>query len=247
MKLGNNLYLVAALTMACAGADGADGTDGKSPEVSVRSASASDCPNGGSELTVGDETIIICNGADGADGAKGDAGPAGADGGQGCVDPASEAGKCSCSDPPELSVEQLCNGLDDFLGTEFTLDLSGEVVERHASTAIACVGDDAGAPECCNWTWTAYAIACPDFDIVLTGNSAPYGSKTAPGNPGFSESVEVTMGCQGMDCEPTCAPSVSELRRVRARLESAADGQVVPGDQFEPFLAEAALEILEAL
>ncbi len=55
------------------------------------------------------------------------------------------------------------------------------------------------------------------------------------------------MGCQGMDCEPTCAPSVSEIRRVRARLEPAAYGEVIPGDQFEPFRAEAALEILEAL
>ena len=45
----------------------------------------------------------------------------------------------------------------------------------------------------------------------------------------------------------SATPGSGAYKNGRARLESAADGQVVPGDQFEPFLAEAALDILEAL
>jgi hypothetical protein len=150
----------------------------------------------------------------------------------------------------EPTVAELCGSLDRFIGTEFQIDLSGEVVERQISNAGYCVGPDGGVPACCNWTWIAYALPCAKFDIVLTGSAAPYGSEViAPHmlDDDF-ERVPVTLGCQGPDCEPTCTPSsVSDIGRVRARLIESEDGTVTVGEQFEPFDAQAALDILEAL
>lgn len=85
------LIATMALT-ACAGADGtngedgSDGRDGESPEISTRAASEDDCPEGGTEIELDGETVVLCNGEDGEDGEPGEdgmdgeTGPAGADG-----------------------------------------------------------------------------------------------------------------------------------------------------------------------
>lgn len=81
------VMLALALT-ACAGADGTDGTDGRdgrdgsdgeTPEVSVRDASDDDCPAGGTELQVGEETVVLCDGEPGESGEPGPAGEPGMD------------------------------------------------------------------------------------------------------------------------------------------------------------------------
>lgn len=150
---------------------------------------------------------------------------------------------------PVTTMAELCGSLDELLSSAFDVELDGMVEARQVSTAAACVGD-AGAPVCCNWTWTAYVVPCPDGDVVLKTEGEPFGVATAV-SAEFDDGigpVDVTMGCQGMDCDPICVPaSPSDIGLVRATLEPSDGGFVLPGDGFEEFDGIAALVILEDL
>jgi hypothetical protein len=158
-------------------------------------------------------------------------------------------------DPPSasLTVAELCQDPTSYLDSEFEIDLTGAIVERQQNTAMACFSPDGGTPECCNWRWVAYVLPCPDGDFVLTGSTEPYGHRPAStdGGPTVDDSyadINVTMGCQGIDCAPTCVPgSVHAIGSVQARLLPSEDGFVTPGEQLESFEGIAALDITKAL
>jgi hypothetical protein len=141
--------------------------------------------------------------------------------------------------------ENLCDAAIAMQGEVLCVNLAGLVERESASTAIGCEPDTA----CCNWTWSAYVVKCSEGNLVLTAEGAPFGTQIAPSD-GFDDSfgnVEVTMGCQGMDCNPTCVPEgESAFGWVRLRVEPAEEGFVTPGEQFEPFSALAELVIEEA-
>lgn len=185
--------------------------------------------------------------AGGSGGASGSAGagapPMSGVGGSGVT---GSAGMSSV-DGSVLTPTELCESFDTTLGQTFEIDLRMALETREISTAAACVGD-AGAPLCCNWVWRAYVLPCPAGDIVLTVEGTPFGSQTEPG--GFDDfgPVEVSIGCQGMDCDPTCVPATaSEIGRVLARLEPSEDGFATPFPELEPFYSIAALVIEQDL
>ncbi len=116
---------------------------------------------------------------------------------------------------PMLGVEaapELCKYVDSLEAGEAieppapptVVDLSTGVELSTIQTAAAC--------ECCNWQWGWYYIPCGDSSedgIVLTTDGMPYGTAAAERTPEMDDSFtsqEVTLGCQGSECEPTCVP-----------------------------------------
>jgi hypothetical protein len=136
------------------------------------------------------------------------------------------------ANPPSngIPVTDLCKQVtlleqgEALLEAELNVDLVGAVELESLTTAAGC-----GADECCNWLWGYYVVRCseqPDDIIVLTEVGQPFGSLVAPatGDDDF-EATEVTLGCQGMQCEPTCVPGdVADFGTVTGELSLLAEG-----------------------
>lgn len=195
---------------------------------------------------------------DGGNGSS--SGPLGEESDGSNLGPVGQGGDGSLVDPPlpppslALTAAELCEDPSPWLGQVIDVDLSGAVETRDIGTAMLCSSD--GGLVCCNWEWTAYVLGCSGGDIVIAveAGSAPFGTTNVelPDEPfddsfaeQFLEHPEVTVGCQGMDCAPTCVPAgAAEFGIVRARLEPAEDGWVEPSSGFgEEFQAQAALVV----
>lgn len=148
--------------------------------------------------------------------------------------PGSDYGVCLGGTPAALpstssTAQSLCDQvtaieqgkLDD--GATLRLDLTGAVSYEKGETGAFCEDD------CCNWLWGYYLVKCGaerNDEIVLTADGTPFGSAIpGPGEDDGFEPLEVTMGCLGKACAPTCVPeSEASIGQVIATLHLLPDG-----------------------